>query len=62
MASFSEREELDFQSWISLPTKQVRVRLEETSREFLAGRETRCKDAAVLFVVAAVWVYRGSVV
>lgn len=51
-----------FQSWISPPTKQVRVRLEETSRKFLAGRETRCSMRRKVLVVAAVWVYRGSVV
>ncbi|WP_312432722.1 hypothetical protein, partial [Achromobacter sp.] len=46
-------------NWISPPTKQFRVRLEETSRNFLECR----KDAKqVSCRVAAVWVYRGSVV
>ncbi|MFY2002626.1 hypothetical protein ACOTHJ_32160 [Achromobacter xylosoxidans] len=36
--------------------------LEETVRDFLAGRTARCVQAgARRFVVAAVWVYRGSV-
>jgi hypothetical protein len=50
-------------NWMSPPTKQVRVRLEETSRDFLECRTGAMQmRGAGFLVVAAVWVYRGSVV
>jgi hypothetical protein len=57
------RKALDAKNWISLPTKQVRVRLEETSRKFRECRKGAMQVCeAGQLVVAAVWVYRGSVV